>query len=116
MIYMHLLAALTASNSANETIKAVNDCLINTSEHSDKFVHLQGKTRHGKCRVEQWGHEWKIYAAATYQGRPALLLESLRGKSGNYAPPYDLRWVHLREDHNFTMLLPTGKSDEEILI
>ena len=111
MINTNLLAALTASNPSS----AWMHCLTKP-EKTNKFVILQGKTRHGKCRVDQWGHEWRIVIAATYQGRPALLLESLRGKSGNYAPPYDLRWVHLREDHNFTMLLPTGKSDEGILI
>lgn len=115
MLNLHLLAALTANDCPTETIQSVNDCLVKT-EPNDKFVILKGKTRHGKCRVDQWGHEWRMIAAATFQGRPALLLESLRGRSGDYAPPYDLRWVHLREDRNFTMCLPTGKLEEEIQI
>lgn len=115
MISMYLLAALTASNCPKATIQSVNDCLAKP-ETTDRFVILQGKTRHGKCRVDQWGHEWRMVAAATVQGRPALLLESLRGRAGDYAPPYDLRWVHLREDDNFKMLLPTGKLNQEVSI
>ena len=54
MLNLHLLAALTANDCPTETIQSVNDCLVKT-EPNDKFVILKGKTRHGKCRVDQWG-------------------------------------------------------------
>lgn len=59
------------------------------------WVILEGKTRHGKNRINQHGNRWNIIELR--QGRMLLESENKTDKGG-----HDWRWVDLHDDSNFT--------------
>ena len=65
-------------------------------------VLLQGKTRHGKNRLNQHGAFWEIKTVGTFRGQPAVSLQSehkTEGPKDNKG--FDSRWVLLQNDPNF---------------
>ena len=59
-------------------------------------VLLQGKTRHGKNRLNQHGAFWEIKTVGTFRGQPAVSLQSEH-------KGFDSRWVLLENDPDFVM-------------
>ena len=77
-----------------------------------RWIVLKGKTRHGKNRINEHGERWLIKEVSTFQGAPAMILESenetfsLRSR-GNPKEEWQTKWTHderwvlLRDDPNF---------------
>ncbi len=61
-------------------------------------VRLQGKTRHGKNRINQHGAVWWVTHKGSFRGQPALSLQSLER---TFMGRFDGRWVLERNDENF---------------
>ena len=75
---------------------------VMTHRDVGKQVILAGKTRHGKNRIQQHGKLWTVLGVGTFNGRPAMQLQSenkTEGAKGNKG--FDSRWVHLADDNNF---------------
>lgn len=67
------------------------------------WLKLKGITRHGKNRIQQHGDWWEIDAVGTFNGFPAVLLNS-RNETFNIGKGHksrDQRWVHIKEDKDF---------------
>ena len=66
-------------------------------------VKLKGKTKHGKNRVREQGHTWRVVKI-----RSGLALAEDRDKEfallrAEIRPDEHWRWVALKDDKNFTM-------------
>ena len=66
-------------------------------------VKLKGKTKHGKNRVREQGHTWRVVKI-----RSGLALAEDRDKEfalllAENRPDEHWRWVALKDDKNFTM-------------
>ena len=66
-------------------------------------VKLKGKTKHGKNRVREQGHTWRVVKVSS-----GLALAEDRDKEfalllAENRPDEHLRWVALKDDKNFTM-------------
>ena len=87
--------------------------MVITHREVGRWIVLSGKTTHGKNRCHQHGVLWKIREVATFQGLPAIHVESMnetfsiRTRDADKTEKWttkkvrDTRWVHLRDDKNF---------------
>lgn len=68
------------------------------------WIVLKGITRHGKNRVQQHGERWLVNALGTFDGNPAVRVQSENKtfKLGSFGKlTHDQRWVHLKNDKDF---------------
>ena len=65
------------------------------------MIILRGKTRHGKCRIEQHGKQWRIMRDAKFRGDDAWLLQSMQKTNRG---GFDCRWVLKQNDSNFEVI------------
>ena len=64
-----------------------------------QWLKLSGKSRHGKCRIEEHGMHWLVQADGTFNGQPAWLVSSMHktDRGGILAT----RWVLKQNDPDF---------------
>jgi len=67
------------------------------------IVWLEGKSRHGKNRIEQHGNPWTVNAKGKFNGDDAVRMrsESETFNIGQGHKMHDERWVFLKDDPNF---------------
>ena len=70
------------------------------------IVWLEGKSRHGKNRIEQHGNPWTVNAKGKFNGDDAVRMRSEREtfNIGQGRKMHDERWVFLKDDPNFWVI------------
>ena len=77
------------------------------------WLKLKGITRHGKNRIHQHGEWWEVDAVGTFDGFPAVRLNS-RNETFNIGKGRkcrDQRWFHMQNDKDFKLTFVLGREE-----
>ena len=80
-----------------DLVRERSDNKIMTRE-SSMLVRLQGKSKHGKNRIQQHGDVWIVVEHGRFGGQPAMMLCSMENTDRGRP---DGRWVQVRDDKDF---------------